>query len=122
VIAFLTVDELIRVHDNVSSAPLIDRGKLEGAAKRPQATYGGEFLYSSIYLQASVLLHGICQAHGFLDGNKRTAWVATVTFLALNGLEIMSVSPETVADYMEEVAAHVHTELETAKWFVTLAC
>lgn len=48
----------------------------------------GNYLYPSIYLQAAVLLHRICQAHAFEDANKRTAWLACVTFLELNGLTI----------------------------------
>jgi death-on-curing protein len=64
-------------------------------------------------------LHALCQAHGFLDGNKRTAWVTTLTFLKLNGIEIVDLPPAMVAEYMEGVAAHVYTELETAYWLVS---
>lgn len=68
---FLTVDEVISLHDSVCAEPLIDRGKLAGAVGRPQASYDGKFLFPSVYSQASVLMHGICGAHAFLDGNKR---------------------------------------------------
>jgi death-on-curing protein len=120
VTVFLTVQEVRDIHDDLCSEPLIDRGKLEGAFGRPQASYDERFLHQSIYKQASVLLHAICAAHAFLDGNKRTAWVATLTFLSLNGVEIDYVDPETMSDYVKEVAEHVHSEQDTAFWLAAL--
>lgn len=117
---FLSVEEVIGLHDSVCAEPLIDRGKLEGAVGRPQASYDGAFLHQSIYSQASVLMHGICDAHAFLDGNKRTAWVSTLTFLAINGVSIVYVDPETMSDYVKEVAEGVHTEQDTAFWLAAL--
>lgn len=116
-IEFLTVDEVILIHDDLVSAPVIDRGKLEGAIQRPQAFFGDRYLFSSIYSQAAALLHGISQAHGFLDGNKRTAWVSALTFLSRNGVEISLLPPAVMSDYMEEVAKGVHDVSEIAFWF-----
>jgi death-on-curing protein len=116
VIEFLTVDEIVAIHDQLSNAPVIDRGKLEGAAMRPQASFGGVLLYPSIYSQAAALLHGVSQAHGFLDGNKRTAWVSGLTFLDRHGIEIALVSPEEMSDFMVEVAEDVHTLTDIAFW------
>lgn len=113
---FLTVDEVILIHDDLVSAPVIDRGKLEGAVMRPQAFYGDRYLFSSIYSQAAALLHGVSQSHGFLDGNKRTAWVSTLTFLSRNGVEIELLSPVTMSDFMEEVANGVHEVTDIAFW------
>lgn len=117
-IEYLSVDDVIIIHDSLDPAPLIDRGKLEGAVMRPQASFGGQLLHASIYAQASVLLHGICQAHGFLDGNKRTAWVSTLTFLSRNGIEIALLTPIEMSDYMVEVATHIHGETDTAFWLL----
>lgn len=117
---FLTVDEVIDLHDAVCAEPLIDRGKLEGAVGRPQASYEGAFLHPSVYSQASVLMHGICAAHAFLDGNKRTAWVAAITFLSINGVEIRLVDAETMSEYVKEVAEGLHTEQDTAFWLAAL--
>ena len=33
-------------------------------------------------------LHGICRNHPFLDGNKRTAAAAALTFLEMSGIEV----------------------------------
>ncbi|PPI50204.1 type II toxin-antitoxin system death-on-curing family toxin [Rathayibacter tritici] len=92
---FLTVDQVIALHGDRDGAALIDRGKLEAAVPRPQASFGATFLHATVYKQASVLLHGITQAHAFLDANKRTAWVASITFLELNGVRIIDLDPHS---------------------------
>ncbi|NRD08868.1 type II toxin-antitoxin system death-on-curing family toxin [Rathayibacter agropyri] len=117
---FLTVEEVINLHDLMDGAALLDRGKLEGAVLRPQSSFGAVFLHPTIYEQASVMLHGITQAYAFADANKRTAWVATITFLELNGVRINDLDPTYWSDYMVEVAMHVHTEEDTAFWFAAL--
>jgi death-on-curing protein len=113
----LSVEDVIALHDLESSAPLIDRGKLEGAVWRPQAGFGDQMTYKSIWTQASVLIHGICQAHAFLDGNKRCAWLSAVTFLAANGIELIYIYENEMAEYVKEIAQHVHSEEDTAFWF-----
>src|ERR671914_485690 len=38
-----------------------------------------------ISLKSAALLHSVICNHAFVDGNKRTAWVATRVLLALHG-------------------------------------
>jgi death-on-curing protein len=121
VIAWLSVEDVIVIHDQLESAPVIDPGKLAAAIARPQATFEGALLHSSVYMQASVLLHGLCQAHAFLDGNKRTAWVSAVTFLSINGIELSLIGPVEMSDYMVEVATGIHSAEDTAFLFADLA-
>lgn len=113
---FLSVEAVIGLHASESSASLDDRGKLEGAIARPASGFGGHLVHVSIWSQASALMHGINQAHAFADGNKRTAWLSTDTFLRVNGLRIRSMDKEAMAQYMVEVTLHVHSEMETAFW------
>lgn len=61
-----------------------DEGLLESALAQPQATFGGEFLHTTIYEQAAVYLYHIAMNHPFIEGNKRTAFAAMDTFLRLN--------------------------------------
>lgn len=87
--SFLTVESVIAIHDSEKPCALLDRGRLEAAVAQPSMGLSdGRYLYPSIFLQAAVLLHRICQAHAFEDANKRTAWLSCVTFLELNGLTI----------------------------------
>lgn len=117
---FLSVDDVIAIHAFLSDAPVIDAGKLEGAVMRPQSTYDGVFLHSSIFEQASVLLHGLCQAHGFLDGNKRTAWISMVTFLEINGLHLVDIRSDVVVTVMERVAEGKYAPETIPKWLIGL--
>lgn len=110
----LTVDQVIALHDSMTLAPVIDRGKLESGVQRAFAGWSGGYFYTSVWSQASALIHGVVAAHGFLDGNKRTAWAAGMTLLALNGITLIRITDEETANYMVEVANGVHSVDETA--------
>ena len=69
------------------SPGLRDRGALEAAVARPQATFGGEDLYPDVEAKASALMHSLLTNHPFVDGNKRTGAHAAVMFLLINGIE-----------------------------------
>jgi death-on-curing protein len=58
---------------------------------------------------------GISKAHAFVDGNKRTAFVTTLTFLRLNGYAFLPPPVEGVK-MMETLAAGQVSEAEFAKW------
>lgn len=75
---FLTVDDICRINQRLGkgAAQGADVAGIEAAANRPQASYAGEYLFPTLWLQAAALLHGLCSTQYFLDGNKRTAWVA----------------------------------------------
>lgn len=67
---------------------------------------------------AAALLHGIAARQVFENGNKRTAWVAALTLLELNGIDIGTV--ETVQSDMFVRAAALDHSLEIpdiAEWF-----
>nr|WP_225952745.1 type II toxin-antitoxin system death-on-curing family toxin [Mycobacterium sp. OAS707] len=61
-----------------------DYGLLESALARPRATVLGQDAYSDVHLKAAALLHSLARNHALVDGNKRLAWTACRTFLALN--------------------------------------
>ena len=65
-----------------------DTGALASAIARPQATVFGDDAYPTIWEKAAALLQSLACNHAFIDGNKRTAWVATETFLFINGHEL----------------------------------
>jgi death-on-curing protein len=76
---------------------LRSRGGLEGALARPgtYAHYGN----ADLALQAAILAHGIAETQPFIDGNKRTALVAMLTFLEINGCRLPATDPE-LADWI----------------------
>jgi death on curing protein len=86
---YLSLADVVAIHEKAmrrlgdEPKPLRDEGILESAVMRPQmaAYYEG----ADIVRQAALLGVGISQAQAFLDGNKRTAYLALNTFLRMNG-------------------------------------
>lgn len=69
---------------------------------------------------AAAYAFGISKAHAFVDGNKRTAFVACFTFLRLNGVNLRP-EPKEGVQMMEDVASSVVTEANFASWLRAMA-
>ena len=54
---------------------------------------------ADIASQAAALAHGIAETQPFIDGNKRTALAAMLTFIAVNGYDLLA-SQEERADWI----------------------
>lgn len=65
---------------------------------------------------AAAYAFGIARNHPFVDGNKRTAFVVSVTFLALNGVEL-EIEPVDGLSTFEALAQGAISEDELAGWF-----
>ena len=65
---------------------------------------------------AAAYAWGLARNHGFIDGNKRTAWVAARLFLADNGRNF-EFEPLEAVRIMEGVAAGRIDEAALAGWF-----
>lgn len=62
---------------------LRNRDGLESALARPRSY--AHYENADLALQAAALAHGIAESQTFIDGNKRLALVAMLTFLEING-------------------------------------
>ena len=73
---------------------LRDEGALESALGRPmnRAVYGEVDLAEL----AAAYAFGIAKNHPFIDGNKRAALLALITFLGLNGIDFVADEAEAV--------------------------
>ena len=85
---YLTFAEVVAIHDDQierygGSAGVRDPGLLEAALFRPQTGY-----YADLIEEAAALWESLAQNHPFIDGNKRVAFAAIYTFLAINGMRI----------------------------------
>ena len=58
---------------------------------------------------------GLAKNHGYLDGNKRTAFLVMYTFLRANGLRLVVSEPEVVL-VMTDVATGAVNEMVLAAW------
>jgi death-on-curing protein len=76
---------------------LRSRDALEGALGRP-AMYA-HYERADLALKAAVLAHGIAETQPFVDGNKRAALVAMLTFLEINGYRVEAPDRE-LADWI----------------------
>ncbi len=90
---FLDIDDVLEIHafqiaEHGGSDGLRDRGLLESAIAQPMAQFGGQFLNQDLFEMAAALLVSLAINHPFVDGNKRTALLAALTFLDLNGCPI----------------------------------
>ena len=85
---YLTVEEVIEFNVRVTNQRglLRDQPGLESTIMRPQMV--AYYEDADIVIQTAVLIEGIAMAHSFIDGNKRTALLAGVTFLDINGYEL----------------------------------
>ena len=92
-----------------------DEGLLESALARPQhkLEYAAKPDWGTL---AAAYAFGLAKNHGFVDGNKRVAFMAAYVFLGLNGYDLDADEPEVVAT-MEGVAESTMTEATLAKWF-----
>jgi death on curing protein len=91
-----------------------DQGMLESALARPQNL----FAYSpgaSLHQLAAAYAVGIGKNHGFVDGNKRTAWVVCAVFLELNGMRVFADQADVVR-VMLQIATDSITEANVVSW------
>ena len=105
---FLTLDEVLAIQAEQiqrygGSEGLRDSDLLASALAMPAATYGGEFLHSTLFEMGAAYLFHICSNHPFLDGNKRTALASCLAFLWLNDLDVVA-DPAEIADLVLGVA------------------
>ena len=90
-----------------------DEGLLESAMARPRnlAAYGTP----DAAALAAAYGFGLARNHPFIDGNKRSAFVAVELFLALNGFDLDAGDADCVV-VMLALAAGTLEEAEFADW------
>jgi death on curing protein len=90
-----------------------DLGLLESALARPRNawSYGQEDLVALGALDAA----GVMRNHPFVDGNKRTGFLAAYSFLYVNGIEIVAEEAEVVVQCLSLAASEID-EAEFAAW------
>lgn len=104
-------DAQIREHGG--SPGVRDEGLLESALARPRNKWAyGE---SDVAVLAAAYAFGLAKNHGYVDGNKRSAFTCAALFVALNGCDLIAPEPEVV-EVMNRVASSRMTEAALATW------
>ena len=117
---YLTVQELLVINARVLDATIgtrgvRDSGLLASISEKPKAAFGGSEMYPSVHEKAAVYLESLATYHVFLDGNKRTALVATARFLYLNGYRFVA-SNKDAEEFMVAVAVSKRTHADITEW------
>lgn len=111
-IEYLDLEDLLEVarHAVGPDVAVRDYGLLESALARPRASVFGQDAYPDVHLKAAALLHSLARNHALVDGNKRLAWTACRTFLAING-EWISAPEDQRFDFVIGVATGAEPDL-----------
>lgn len=90
-----------------------DEGLLDSALARPQNAYADGT--KDIHMLAMLYCSGISRNHPFVDGNKRTAYVAMFTFLARHGYEFSGDLVDSATQMLRFAAGDV-SDAAMAQW------
>ncbi len=126
---YLTADELIYINEQLPSGDAIhkilkgrqrvrDMTLLEAAVLRPSTSAFGQDAYPTPQEKAAALLHSIARNHAFADGNKRTATIAAIFMLEVNGLRV-TWKPEEALTHILAMAEGNLSVQDFAAWLPT---
>jgi death on curing protein len=102
---YLELEDVLELADLLfGSRPVRDMGLLGSAVERPQTSAFGEDAYPDLWTKAAALLHSIVNNHALIDGNKRLGWMATATFLIINGVDLSHPTNDEIYDFVIGVA------------------
>ena len=126
---YLTIDELLYINGKVlNNAKLLageqqirDIAMLEAAVQRPQVSVFGADAYPTPEAKAAALLHSVTRNHPFADGNKRSATIAAIFFLQVNGLRV-TWQPEDALHMILETAQGTLDAQDFAAWLPAEQC
>lgn len=92
-----------------------DENLLASAVLAPQSSFGGQSPFADITEIAAAYLFYLCGNHPFLDGNKRTAMMAAIVYLRLNGIEPAPDSAEWEEFVLEVAASKIDRDATTRR-------
>ena len=116
-IHYLTPADVYAINETVlGHQPMVrDRRLLVSAMQRPMNGAFGQEAYPTLMEKAAAIMHSLAAHHLFHDGNKRTATLATIRFLNLNGLA-PSWREDDAYDFVLEIAKGQRDVPEIADW------
>ena len=115
---WLTRDEILAIHDMMLAqyggrSGLRDAALLESALHRPR--HLARYRRTGAHALAAAYAVGIVGNHPFVDGNKRTGFIAAAVFLESNGLTLTA-PEESVVQHTLALAAGDETAAGYARW------
>lgn len=118
---FLTIDEVLHIHDHQIETYGGDPGVrdlhlLESAIAQPAQQFDGQYLHADLAAMAAAYFYHIVLNHPFVDGNKRTGAHAALVFLGMNDTHVDYPVDET-EDLTLRVAAGQASKDEAIAFF-----
>lgn len=115
---WVTEEDCLSFHDKLlarfgGAAGVRDRGLLASALARPLHRFAHE--HASLFELAATYAHGIVNNHAFIDGNKRTGFLAAALFLEANGVRFRAREEDAVVQTLALAAGAIGVE-EFAIW------
>lgn len=92
---------------------LMNPNLLNSSVERPKQTVLGEDAYPTIFQEAAALFESLAKNHCFYNGNKRTAFVSLLQFLAYNGYRFV-MEPKEAEDFVVDMVVHRYSFDEIA--------
>jgi death-on-curing protein len=91
----ILIEDILEVHQFSidkygGSSGVRELGSLMSAIARPFQTFGGEDLYVTIFEKAAALGESLIINHPFVDGNKRTGFIAMAALLENEGFFLIA--------------------------------
>jgi death-on-curing protein len=117
---YLEAEEILVLHSEVIDATGGSHGVrdvylLAAIAEKPRATFGGQDLYPDVFTKGAVYLESIVNYHVFIDGNKRTGFIACARFFYKNGHALVATN-KAVETFVLQVATKAVDLKDIAVW------
>ena len=107
-----------QIAEHGGAAGIRDLGLIESALARPKNLVN--YSTPDVFDLEGAYGYGIARNHGFIDGNKRTAYVVTLLFLHLHGMELTAPAHERLLVF-EKMGIGEFTPDEFAAWLRSFA-
>lgn len=92
-----------------------DLGLVHSALERPATTLMGVDAYPTVDAKAAAMTESLARNHPFMDGNKRSAWIALNHFLRINDHFVFA-SQDDAFDFIQGVATGRLSTDKSAAW------
>lgn len=90
------------------AAGIRDEGMLESAIARPYQTFDGVELHPTAIEKAAAIAESIIVNHPYVDGNKRTGFLAMFAMLELHGIQLAATEEEAYDAVIQVSTGQLH--------------
>ena len=117
----ITLEEVLALHDLSikffgGRIGIRNMDLLKSAVTRPFQTFDNKDVYFSVFEKAAALLESLVKNHPFVDGNKRTGFLASIIFFKRNNIKLKASEAESY-EFIMKVASSEILFNDMVTWF-----